>query len=307
MLKILESVQSLARLRRKRLIFENRSTVYLGICEQRIEKNQSFLSSIVEIIKRLVYGVFILLLLPSLSWANSWEDIPLQVAHIHPTDKLSLQRGAKLYINYCSGCHSLNFMRYNTLAQGIGLVDKHSQIDKNLLKENLIFTGAGIADTIQTAMPKQDAQKWFGIAPPDLSLIARSRGVDWLYTYLLSFYRDDSRPLGVNNLLFNETAMPDVLVNLRGDVLPFYRTEVVGLNGEKQAVQTIDHLFLEKQGAMTTQQFDVAMTDLVNFLVYVSEPVKQERKKTGYGVLGFLIIFAVLAYLLKREYWKDIH
>jgi ubiquinol-cytochrome c reductase cytochrome c1 subunit len=256
---------------------------------------------------KILCRAFILCLLPSLSWANSYEGIPLLVAPIQPTDQLSLQRGAKIYINYCSGCHSLNFMRYNTLAQGIGLIDKQSQIDKDLLKENLIFTGAGIADTIQIAMPKKDAQKWFGVAPPDLSLIARSRGVNWLYTYLLSFYRDDSRPLGVNNLLFNETAMPDVLANLRGEVLPFYRTEVVGMNGEKQTVRAIDHLFLQKQGAMTTQQFDVAMTDLVNFLAYVSEPAKQERQNIGYWVLGFLVIFAVLAYLLKREYWKDVH
>lgn len=239
--------------------------------------------------------------------ASEDPSLLLQKVTLHPDDPLSLERGARLFINYCSGCHSLAFMRYNRMAKDIGILDRNGQLDKKTLKDNLIFTDAGIADTLQIAMSKKDAKSWFGVAPPDLSLVARSRGIDWLYTYLLDFYQDHTRPWGVNNLLFNETAMPDVLVNLRGQQVARYRTQMITMNGITTPVQTIDRLVLLQPGILTPQQFDASVADLVNFLAYVGEPARRERKHLGPWVLGFLLIFAVLTYLLKKEFWKHIH
>lgn len=256
------------------------------------------------------YFFFLLLLIlgwPLFCSATTEEGIPLLKAPIHPNDLASLQRGAKMYINYCSGCHSLGFMRYNRAASDMGIVDVNGKPDKAIIQDNLIFTGAGIADTLRVAMQKNEAKQWFGVAPPDLSLITRSRGVDWLYTYLLSFYEDETRPLGVNNLLFNETAMPDVLVNLRGTVVPLYKTEAITMAGQTRSIHQIERLVLQKQGNMSFEQFETSVTDLVNFLAYVAEPAKRERERLGFWVLGFLIIFAVLAYFLKKEYWRDIN
>lgn len=257
-------------------------------------------------LKILAYCLLLLLVFPLMSRAESSEGIPLLTAPIDPQDMLSLQRGAKIYINYCSGCHSLAFMRYNRLAKDIGIVDNQGKVDTQLVKDNLIFTGAGIADTIQVAMSKKDGQSWFGVAPPDLSLEARARGVDWIYTYLLSFYQDDSRPLGANNLLYNETAMPDILVNLQGIQKPIYQDRTIIMNGVTQQVHEIKQLVILKPGSMTPHQFNMAMADLVNFLNYVSEPARSERQNLGKWVLGYLLILIVLTYLLKKEYWKKI-
>lgn len=257
--------------------------------------------------KRYFFLLLFIAGLSSTSWATTDDGITLRKAPINPKDTASLQRGARIFINYCSGCHSLNFMRYNRAALDLGIVDKNGKVDSAIIKDNLIFTNSGIADTMQVAMLKNDAKQWFGVIPPDLSLIARSRGVDWLYTYLLSFYRDNTRPLGVNNLLFNETAMPDVLVNLRGTIVPIYRTATVTLAGQTQTVREIERLVQQEPGSMSPQQFDTTVADLVNFLAYVGEPAKRERETIGFWVLGFLIIFAVLTYFLKKEYWKDVH
>lgn len=239
-------------------------------------------------------------------WASSYDGVPLQHVKINPNDVPSLQRGAKLYINYCSGCHSLNFMRYNRLAEDLHLLDKTGQVDTTLVKDNLIFTKARIADTIQVAMSQADAKRWFGVAPPDLSVIARARGTDWLYTYLLDFYEDAHRPLGVNNLVFNETAMPDVLAELRGVQVPVYAKKVITVDGKQQVVNSIQRLVVIKEGSMSPQQFKVAVADIVNFLAYVGEPYKTTRQHLGYWVLGFLILFSIIAYLLKREYWRKL-
>lgn len=239
-------------------------------------------------------------------WGSSYDDIPLKEAPINPYDQASLQRGAKMYINYCSGCHTLNFMRYNRLAKDIGIVDENGQVDEQLVKDNLIFTGGRITDTLQVAMRKNDAKEWFGVVPPDLSVIARARGVDWLYTYLLSFYQDNSRPLGVNNLLFNETAMPDVLVNLRGRQIPLYQEQTITMDGKPQVVRSISDLVLIKDGMMTAHQFEMAVADLVNFLDYVGEPSRAQRYELGPWVIGYLILFALIAFLLKKTYWSKL-
>lgn len=202
------------------------------------------------------------------------EEFPLEKAHIDLTDLPSLQRGAKLFMNYCSGCHSLKYIRYNTMAKDIGIVDAKGQVLDNAVKENLVFSGEKITDPILTSMTKADAANWFGIPPPDLSLIARARGVNWLYTYLRSFYIDKTKPWGVNNRVFPDVAMPDVLINLKKQLSP--------------------------------KEFDTAMNDLVNFLAYVAEPMQLERERLGVWVLLFLGVFLIFAALLKREYWKDV-
>ncbi len=206
--------------------------------------------------------LLICLLLPTVLLAST--DAPvLDKAPIDPSDRQSLQRGAQLFMDSCKGCHSLQYMRYKELADGIGFSDP--------IKENWMYSDGNVNDPIITAMSKEDAAKWFGILPPDLSLTARARGVDWLYTYMRSFYQDDKRPWGVNNKVFPDVAMPHVL-NWMQD----------------------------------SDEYDTIVADLVNFLSYVGEPVQVERQRMGIWVLIFLSIFAAFAYLLKREYWKDI-
>ena len=207
-------------------------------------------------------------------------DVPLEKAPIDLTDLPSLQRGAKLFMNYCSACHSLKYMRYQTMAQDIGIVDASGKVLEQAVKNNLMFSGNKITDPIKNAITKEEGSTWFGVAPPDLSLVSRSRGVDWLYTYLRSFYLDPQRPWGVNNKIFPSVAMPDVLFNFR------------------------KHLLSQKDGE---EKFDRAIVDIVNFLAYVGEPMQLERKKIGVWVLLFLSVFFIFACLLKREYWKDVH
>lgn len=223
-------------------------------------------------------------------------------------DKASLQRGAGLYMNYCAGCHSLQYVRFKDVAKDIGIVDKKGNVLEKLVNQNLNFITDKPTSPITTALPKQEGAKWFGVAPPDLSLVSRSRGKDWLYTYLRSFYVDPKRPWGVNNLVFPDVGMPHILLNLQGVQVPVYRKVSVkddsGNNVEKQVV---DHLELKKPGSLTKEEYDKAVTDLVNFLDYVGEPHKLERKRLGVWVILFLVIFTLFAYLLKREYWKDVH
>ena len=225
------------------------------------------------------------------------EGISLLPVTIH-SDEASLQRGAKIYMNYCAGCHSLRYLRYNRLAKDLGLTTFTGQIDTNLLFNNLIFTSAKLQDPIQISMPKKDALRWFGKEPPDLSLKARERGANWIYTYLKSFYFDVKRPFGSNNLLLPEAAMPNVLEPLIGKVV---------LTAPKTEAHSLDQLLLIKSGEMTQEQFDSTVTDLVSFLVYVSEPNRLTRHHIGIFVLIFLAIFTIFAYLLKKLYWKNIH
>lgn len=209
-------------------------------------------------------------------------DINVQEAHPHLDkvqidihDSASLQRGAQLFMNYCAGCHSLKYVRFEGMAKDTGIVDEKNQVLEKLVKDNLIFRDEKITDPILTAMPAADAARWFGITPPDLSLVARSRGADWLYTYLRSFYPDPKQPWGVNNYVFPSVAMP--------------------------------HVLYELQNKLTKEQFDARVRDLVNFLVLMGEPKQRERERLGVWVLLFLGVFLVFAWILKREYWKDIH
>jgi len=227
-----------------------------------------------------LWGFIVLLsLVPSLLQAEE-SSVPLDKANIDITDLPSLQRGARIFMNYCSGCHSLKFVRYSSLGEGIGIVDASGVLLEEAIKKNLMFVGDKITDTIQRSMTNEEGAKWFEVNPPDLSLVARSRGSDWLYTYLRSFYLDPKRPWGVNNTVFPDVAMPDALYYFR---LQFQH---------------------EKEGQA---KYDQAVLDLVNFLTYVGEPVQLVRKRIGIWVLLFLGVFFVFAYLLKREYWKDVH
>lgn len=231
----------------------------------------------------------ILLLTLSFGVAAS-EAIELQEADIDLSDNESLQRGAQHFVTYCLGCHSAKHMRYLRFALD-------AEVDQKKVLKDIAPEGASIYDQIHSAMNKHDAEKWFGVQPPDLSLIARSRGADWLYSYLKSYYLDESRPFGVNNLVYEDTAMPNPLWQLQGEQHAEVRKTIYG---------EYTKLVLEETGKLSEKEFDVFVNDLVNFLVYVGEPVKLERERIGKYVIIFLLMFLVIAYLLKKEYWKDV-
>jgi len=226
---------------------------------------------------RLYIYLIIILIFPVSGFSATQSLIPLEKPHINIKDKASLQRGAKLYMNYCAGCHSLSYLRYSRMAKDIGIVNTKGEIYDTILKQNLIFTGAKISDAILSAMPEKDAESWFGVKAPDLTLVARVRGVDWIYTYLTSFYADAKRPLGVNNLVFPDVAMPNVLVSLQGIQVPIYKKETKIINGQPVKENVITHLALEQKGMMSQHEFNASVNDLVNFLSYASAPEKLAR------------------------------
>jgi len=213
----------------------------------------------------------------------------------------SLQKGSRNFVNYCLGCHSLGFMRWNRVARDLGLSDEQ-------LQQNLIFTGGKMYDYIKSPMPPKDAAEWFGRAPPDLTLITRSKGPDYVYRFLKGFYRDDSplRPTGVNNLLLDGASMPAVLADLQGEQTLTTHVVVDPATGRTKA-KVCDQIELAHPGRMSPAEFDVFVRDTVNFLTYIGEPVKAKRESMGVVVILFLIVFTIFAYLLKKEYWKDVH
>jgi ubiquinol-cytochrome c reductase cytochrome c1 subunit len=210
-------------------------------------------------------------------------------------DTASLQRGAKWYVNYCLGCHTLSYQRYNRLAEDLDM-------SEGMVMQNLVFSNAKIADTMGIAMDPDQAESWFGKTPPDLSLIGRSRGADWLYSYLRAFYQDENG--GWNNSLLPNASMPHVLWQLQGIQTPVFRQET-SESGFTQEV--IDHLELTTPGTQTPQKFEETARDLAAFLEYVGEPAKLKRKGIGVWVILFLVLFTFIAYLLKVEYWHDVH
>lgn len=239
--------------------------------------------------KKILYTL--LLVLP-LSVSASGGGIELDSADIDLTDSASLERGAKHYVTYCLGCHSAKHIRYKRIAIDLGL-------DEAEILKNVAPLGAGIYDQMHSAMNGHDAEKWFGTTPPDLSLIARSRGADWLYSYLRGFYKEPGKPTGVNNAVFKDVAMPNVFWQLQGT------QTAITHNVDGQDV--VAGLKLEEPGQLSPKEFDALVNDLVNFLVYVGEPVQLERQQMGKYVLFFILMFIALAYLLKKEYWKDVH
>ena len=199
------------------------------------------------------------------------------------TDLVSLQAGAKLYVNYCLGCHSMQFMRYSGLSE-LGLTEQQ-------IRDNLLFTGDKVGEPMKGPLDPKVAKQWFGVAPPDLTVVARSRGADWLYTYLRTFYRDPKTASGWNNAVFENVGMPHALWTLQGER---------GYEREKRQWREIS------KGALSQIEYDTAVRDLVNFLAYVGEPAAADRRAIGIVVLFILGILFILTYLLKKEYWKDV-
>jgi len=244
-----------------------------------------------------LFTACLLALLSTGVFAAGGHGPALEPANIDLANKTSLQRGARLFVNYCVSCHSASFMRYNRIAQDLDLTEEAVQ-------SNLMFATDKIGDTMTVAMRPDDAEAWFGAPPPDLSVIARSRGADWLYNFLLGFYIDEKKPTGVNNLVFADTAMPHVLWELQGLKRPVYHT-VTRPDGSE--VSEIDHLETVSPGMLDDEGYKRAARDLVGFLVYVGEPAKLVRYRIGFWVIVFLLGFLLAAYLMKREYWKDVH
>ncbi len=242
------------------------------------------------------YLFFAALLLPVASFtlsASGGAGVEHSGANIE--DTASLQRGAKWYVNYCLGCHTLSYQRYNRLAEDLDLSEE-------MVMQNLVYSDAKFADTMNIAMDPEQAEAWFGKTPPDLSLIGRSRGADWVFSYLRGFYQDGNG--GWNNTLLPNASMPHVLWRLQGIQTPVYRTETTesGFTHE-----VIDHFELSTSGTQSPEEFEGTARDIAAFLEYVGEPAKLKRKGVGVWVILFLVLFTFIAYLLKVEYWRDVH
>jgi len=223
--------------------------------------------------------------------AGAQHEATLDEANNNIANTASLQRGAKYFVNYCLGCHSAQYVRYNRLAEDL-------QLSEQQLTDNLMFTGEQIFDTMANAMRPEDAERWFKVAPPDLSLIARSRGTDYIYTFLRSFYAAPGRPTGADNVVLPGTAMPHVLWQLQGTQRAVF--------AEHDGVQEFEGFELLRPGELAASDYDNVVRDIVNFLDYIGEPIKRERQQLGIRVIGFLLVFLLIAFMLKKEIWKDV-
>lgn len=252
---------------------------------------------------KILIAALTLVLLPAQGFAAA-SGFPIARANVDLSDKASLQRGAKYYVNYCMGCHSLEYMRYNRMSRDLGLSDAE-------VEENLIFThdAQGERDKVgalmKSAMSAAYAEKAFGIAVPDLTLVTRTRasGSDWLYTYLRTFYLDDSKPWGVNNAVFPSVAMPHVLLDLQGAQRPVYEEHVDAKGHKHQVLVGVKPV---SEGSLSPAEYDQVARDITNFLTYAGEPAKLVRYKIGAWVLFFMLILVAVSYLLKQEYWRDV-
>lgn len=254
--------------------------------------------------KKFMIGVMFALsasLLMSETVVASGDHVELESAKVDIHNKPSLQRGAKYFVNYCMGCHSLNYSRYNRIAADLDLTPE--QVSKNLIfTRNADGEQEGVGSLMKNGISQKDSAEWFGAPPPDLSLVGRSRGSDWIYSYLKAFYVDPSRPMGVNNTVFPNVGMPHVLWELQG-----WQERHCTKEGEGE--HAVEHCTLKqvKPGSMSPPEYDQVVRDITNFLTYVAEPAKLHRINYGVFVLLFLGVFAILAYFLKKEYWKDVH
>jgi ubiquinol-cytochrome c reductase cytochrome c1 subunit len=239
--------------------------------------------------------VLLAALAPAAAFALSGE-VTLDHANVDASNKPALQRGARNFVNYCLGCHSAKYVRYNRMAADLGISEQQ-------LIDNLMFTGERPYDTMRIGIDPGQARVWFGVVPPDLSLIARARGTDYLYTFLRSFYADPSRATGVNNIVLPGTAMPHVLWNLQG-------VQEAVWEGHPDAQGNVQKHFkgfeLATPGTMSPEEFDAFVRDTVSFLEYIGEPARLQRQSLGFPVIAFLVFFTLLALALKKEYWKDV-
>jgi len=253
--------------------------------------------------------------------AAAEESVRLDAAPIDPRDVASLQAGARTFVNYCLNCHAAGMMRYHKLLE-IGLNEQQ-------IKDNLLFTADKVGELMNVAMTRREAKEWLGTVPPDLSVIARARGADWLYTYLRSFYRDSESATGWNNMVYERVAMPHVLWTLSGQQVQVERKfknmeQAEGIARQQKSAWKIDVLTPEQAGkdaerfilktirtetpgSLSQLEYDLLVRDLVNFMTWMSEPNQLERKQAGYVVLLVLLVLLVLAYLLYKEFWKDVH
>jgi len=246
--------------------------------------------------KNILATLLITLSLPMSMASVASSNIKLDHAPVNLNNQESLQRGARIFTNYCLTCHAAGSARYNRMAD-FGLTDAQ-------IKENLLFAAEKVGSPMTVAMRQDDAKAWFGATPPDLSVISRSRGADWLYSYLRGFYRDNSRPTGWNNTVFNKVGMPHALFELQGEIVPVMHEHHTA---DGKVEQVVDHLKLAKPGRMTQAEYDAAVGDLVNYLVWMGEPAQNTRHLIGFYVLLFLGLFLPFVYYLKKAYWKDIH
>ena len=246
---------------------------------------------------RCMKSIALFALLTAGSAALAATELEYLHANNDPDNKESLQRGARNFMNYCSGCHSAKYVRYNTVAKGLGLSEEQ-------VIENLMFNAEKTFETIQRAMPEASAARWFGQAPPDMSLIARAKTSDYIYSFLKGFYLEEGSPTGVNNLYLAGTAMPHVLWELEG-----YK-EAVFVEGEPNAEGVRPQVFEGYEqvipGTLGAEEYDAFVRDTVNFLAYISEPVRSTRRVLGVWVLLFLTFFLVIAIMLKKQIWKDV-
>lgn len=220
----------------------------------------------------------------------------LETANVSLSSRGALQRGARYFVNYCLSCHSAQYSRYDRIGRDLGLTEKQ-------VRENLMFTRQKIGELLTVSFQKENALQWFGAVPADLTLIARSRGEDWLYTYLKSFYLDETRPTGVNNALFHNVSMPHVLWELQGWQEPVYEITRDASGDERKVLTGMKQV---KAGMMSEQEYDRMVRDLVSFMVYLAEPIATKRRAMGIWVLLFLLFLAGITYALKKEYWKSV-
>lgn len=253
---------------------------------------------------RVIVGIFLLFdPIFSNSLANMVTD--KRLSPLYPPNLASLQRGAKYFMNYCSGCHSLRFMRYDRFATDLQIIDKFNLATLQRLKENLIFNHAKTSDTIKSSLQEKEALQWFGKPPPDLSLSTRARNIDWVYNYLLGFYLDDTRPFGVNNHLLKNTTMPDPLATLRANTPYIYQR--INSTDLRLPLKTNSKIYVHSnKNSPEIRKLEEIVTDLVNFLAYTAEPTKAYRQSLGKKVCGFLLFFIYLVYLLKKQIWKNL-
>lgn len=243
-----------------------------------------------------IITTLLMTLVPALGLAAG-GGVHLDKADVDLHNQASLQNGARLFVNYCLSCHSAAYMRYSRMGQDLGL-------SEDQVRENLMFAAEKTGETMTIAMPANDAKKWFGTKIPDLTVIARARGADWLYTYLRTFYLDASRPWGVNNVTFKDVGMPHVLWELEGLKQPVYETYKDHDGNDAKRIVGFE---MVQPGKMSPAEYDNAVRDLVNFMVYMGEPAKLSRYSIGVWVLLFLALLFVVSYAMKKEFWKDIH
>jgi len=258
----------------------------------------------------LLVSILASIMLSSTAYAAGGGGVTLDEPYINMSDKASLQNGAKLFVNYCLSCHNAEYARYNRVAEDL-------EIPLYQLKENLMFTTDKEGDLMKTTMPAEDAKNWFGVTPPDLTLVSRVRKPNWVYTYLRAFYRDDSSPSGWDNSLFEKVAMPHAMYELQGvqtlvEKLPIDASgKIIDKDkvelGENQTLVGNAIFELSHPGEMTPVEFDKAMADLTGFLVYLAEPAIMKRKTIGVYSIAFVLLLMGLCYLLKKEYWRDVH